>query len=318
MNIQVFLELDSLLLAQPGFAMPALEHLLAKGSVSKSTQVFEAALCEAFGIEKQLDWPVAALSWLGEGNDPGDECWLYADPVNLQLQRDYFSLNLPVPVPLDLAESEELIASLNRHFSEDGLQFSVAPSGQWYLRMASAVAVKTSFPTQAAGRDIRDFLPIGAEADKLRSVLNEMQMLLHEHPVNKAREERGEVIINSLWLSGSGRVPIQTLDSSITIFTDIALAKGLALVAGNSSHPLPGDFSALDKELAHAMLVPGKSAQSDEQWLMPMSLALKAGKIRHLTIELFANDQHVHLEVYPVDMWKFWRKPQPLGACFQW
>src|SRR5688572_9724802 len=134
MNVQVYLRLDPLVLVQPDFAMPALEHLLVKGSVSKNTEVFDSAVCQSFGIEKQLDWPAAALSWLGEGNEPEGYFWLYADPANLQLQRDHFSLNLPAPVSTTSAEAEALMATLNQHFSRDGLQFNIAGSGRWYLR----------------------------------------------------------------------------------------------------------------------------------------------------------------------------------------
>jgi hypothetical protein len=35
--------------------------------------------------------------------------------------------------------------------------------------------------------------------------LNEIQMVWHEHPVNIARAERGEVPINSLWLFGGAK-----------------------------------------------------------------------------------------------------------------
>ena len=37
------------------------------------------------------------------------------------------------------------------------------------------------------------------------ALLNEAQMVLHAHPVNEAREARGEPAVNSLWLWGAGR-----------------------------------------------------------------------------------------------------------------
>ena len=39
------------------------------------------------------------------------------------------------------------------------------------------------------------------------SILNEIQMVLHEHPVNEAREGRGEPPVNSVWLWGAGPMP---------------------------------------------------------------------------------------------------------------
>ena len=42
-------------------------------------------------------------------------------------------------------------------------------------------------------------------ARRLRTLLNEVQMLLHEHPLNQAREERRQRPLNAVWISGCGR-----------------------------------------------------------------------------------------------------------------
>lgn len=314
MKCQVFLRLDPSRLAQPDFSMPILEHLLAKGSVTKDTNVLESLLCECFGLQRQLDWPAAALSWLGEGNAPGDYFWLFADPVNLQLQRDHFSINLPAPVPMTSSEAAALVASLNAHFAEDGGQFFVAASGQWYARLPYPLAVKTSWLAQAVNRDIRDFLPSGTAAENLHKLANEIQMLLHEHPVNKAREEQNLPVINSLWFSGTGLIPLAASTPPKTVFSEYPLAKGLASWAGRDALPLPADllFPAED-----AMLVMDNAAQ-DETWLEQLLAALGKRKIRQLTLDVFAADRHLHAELKPSDLWKFWRKPQALEAYFTW
>jgi hypothetical protein len=38
----------------------------------------------------------------------------------------------------------------------------------------------------------------------LRRLLSEVQMLLHAHPLNGAREEAGAPVVNAFWLSGCG------------------------------------------------------------------------------------------------------------------
>ena len=317
MNVQVYLRLDPLLVAQSGFAMPVLQHLLAKGSVTKNTEVYEAVICQAFGVEKQLDWPAAALSWLGEGNSPGDYFWLYADPVNLQLQRDHFTLNLPAPVPMTEAESQALCVFLNRHFEEDGLEFHVGNSGQWYLRQAAPSAIAASFPSQAAGRDIRDFLPTGMAAEKWRSVLNEIQMLLHEHPVNMAREEQGQISINSLWISGPGLKPLPAQVPPKTVFADHPLARGLAEWAGKAALP-PPDYLAFSSDDEDVLLVLEDKQDDMAQWLDLLQARLQTRRVRRLTINVFAGDQHLHVTLKPGDLWKLWRKQQPLASYFSW
>ena len=314
MNVQVYLRLDPLLLGRPELSMPALEHVLAKGSVCKSTQVFEAALCEAFGVERQLDWPAAALSWLGEGNDPGDSFWFYADPVSLELQRDHFSLNLPVPVTMEASEATALCALLNAHFNEDGWQFHVAASGQWYMGSRHPFPVTTSSPASAAKRDIRNYLPQGMAAEKLQQLINEIQMLLHEHPINMTREEQNRPVINSLWFSASGHMPLTRVPPRL-VWSDHPLAMGLAGWAGRDALPLPAD-DVLPQE--DAILVLDAARHDSELWAKQLSAALGAKKLAQLSFDIFAIDQHLHVVLEPFDMWKFWRKVKPLESYFAW
>jgi hypothetical protein len=49
----------------------------------------------------------------------------------------------------------------------------------------------------------RDTEKVGV-AKKWRQMQNEIQMIWHDHPVNAARMERGELPINSVWLQGVG------------------------------------------------------------------------------------------------------------------
>jgi hypothetical protein len=64
------------------------------------------------------------------------------------------------------------------------------------------------------GRDVDPWLPAGVHGRLLRRLQNEMQMLLYTHPVNEARSARGEPAINSLWFSGTGRLPPHTGDAA--------------------------------------------------------------------------------------------------------
>ena len=41
----------------------------------------------------------------------------------------------------------------------------------------------------------------------VRMLLNEVQVLLHQHPLNAARQTRGLPPVNSVWFWGAGRLP---------------------------------------------------------------------------------------------------------------
>jgi hypothetical protein len=326
MNCHLYLALSPVQLAEPAVPQPSLERLLAIGSVKHEQEVFEIALCRAFGIAQQRDWPIAPLSWLGEGNDPAGFYWLCADPVHFQLQRDCFSLSYPVPLALTAMEAESLLETLNRHFLQDGLHFFSARSpsnaGRWYLRLAEVPKIKTSLAMDVVGRDVTTFMPQGEHAAQWHHTLNEIQMLLHEHPVNQAREANGELPVNSLWLSGGGVLPGKAVPDdqpgSKIIFTNNPLAKGMALASNLPCFDLPENAKALSGvEQEDVWLVLDNADDAESRWFAPLLAGLREGKIRQLSLNLGLADRMLNVLIQPRDLWKFWRKPKSLKTCFE-
>src|SRR5690606_18087070 len=168
----------------------------------------------------------------------------------------------------------------------------------------------------------RDFMPQGDDAEKWHSLLNEIQMLLHGQTVNHVREEQGQPVVNSLWFSGGGMLPKNLTAPCHAVFSDHPLVRGLAMHAGVEPSALPPDFAALSASLKNMdkVVVVGldDAAQAEENWFAPMLSALGRRKITQLSIDLFMQDQHLHAMLKPLDLWKVWRKPQPLSAYFSW
>jgi len=149
--------------------------------------------------------PHAALAWQQAGNQPDSAYWLYAAPVHLVLQRDSFSLAGPVPLDLGLEEGEALTRTLNTHFAADGMQFFWHQQ-QWFLRLQHNPDIATFHPQKAINQDINEFLPTGKGASTWASFQNELQMLLFDHPVNRARENKRLTVVNSIWCYGGGQL----------------------------------------------------------------------------------------------------------------
>lgn len=328
MNCHLYLALSPVQLAEPASPQPSLERLLAVGGVKHKQELFEIALCRAFGITQQRDWPIAPLSWQGEGNDPAGFYWLCADPVHFQLQRDYFSLSYPVPLALTAMEAQALLEALNRHFLQDGLHFCSTRSslssntGRWYLRLEEAPVIETSLAMNVVGRDVTTFLPQGEHAAQWHHILNEIQMLLHDHPVNQAREANGELPVNSLWLSGGGVLPGTAVPDdkpgSNIIFTDHPLAKGMARAADFPCLDLPENAKALSGSAQDDIwLVLDDADEAESKWFAPLLAGLREGNIRQLSLHFALADQMLNVLVQPRDLWKFWRKPKSLKACFE-
>jgi hypothetical protein len=293
--------------------MPSLQRLMAIGKFGWHQETSDTLLCRSFGISPQQDWPIAAFSWLGEGGQPGNAYWLCADPVHLILQRDHFTLSEPVPLAVARPDADVLVASLNQHFAAGGLQFHIGSSGRWYLQPETPPAIATSLPEAAIGRDTSAYMPQGMEAAQWNRLLNEMQMLLFEHPINQAREMRGELPINSIWLSGGGILPTEQTSNNKTVYADIPLAKGLAQAANLPCLPVPDNLAAiLDKPQRDAVLVLDNAEDAELKWFSPLLQALRSRQISHLRIYLALHGEVLQLEAKPTDTWKFWCRVKPL------
>ena len=299
--------------------MPSLQRLLGIGTQSRVDDAPDALLCQAVSIEKQADWPVAAISILAENIHPevGADYWLNVDFVHFVLQRDYFTL--AGILPLAAGEAAELVASLNRHFAEDGLEFiQGGTSGRCYLRLPSDPGISTTQPQQVIGLETTSYMPRGAGAAKWNRLLNEMQMLMFEHPVNQAREQRGELAANSVWLSGGGVLPQMAgsqVAQRVCMLGDTPLIKGLNLLRQMPSHGMPQNAQQLlNYDADSTWLVINKNAgmENEGAWLAPLLHSVKRGELIQLTLFFEQPGHLVKLQVSPRDTWKFWRKSLPL------
>ncbi|MGK2951850.1 MAG: hypothetical protein ACSLEZ_05630 [Thiobacillus sp.] len=195
----------------------------------------EAALCQALGIARQQDWPLAPISLQADGGQPGTDYWLRADPVHFSVMRDRIVLAGSHGLDLCRAEADELAASIAAHFEAEFSPQPLHPQ-RWYLRLPTTPQLATTPLSCAMGRDIDPLLPRGLDASRFRSLLNELQMLLHDHPVNQAREMRGQLPVNSLWLWGGGTLP-QMQPHALRVVTDNADAIALIQFVGATRIP---------------------------------------------------------------------------------
>lgn len=317
--------------------LPALETLLARATrqVSPDDGV-EAWLCRAFGVEKQIDWPVAPLTLLTDGGNAGREYWLRADPVHLRVERDQLILGDSGTFSVSQAEAHVLTEVLNRHFAEEGLIFHSLHPARWYLRLAQPPKLHTHPVTAVAGKNLNDYLPTGADSLRWHGLCNEIQMLLHEHPVNQAREDRGEPPINSVWLWGGGTLPAAVR----TLFTQVwgggPFACGLAQAGAIAWSERPGDatewLGQAETAGAHLVILDDlrgaaeygdtcgwreSMAHMERAWFAPLLEKLKRGGSSALRIVATNGRCAVSFDVTPRDLLKLWRRPKPLPSYGQ-
>lgn len=329
--------------------LPALETLLARSLYAEDqSQGVEAWLCSAFGVAQQQDWPVASVTLqadsAGQVNARNDY-WLRADPVHLRIERDQFVLADSRIFQISAAEANQLTDLLNQHFAGDDLNLSVSETGRqqlvflplqsdrWYLRVAGIPALQTHALSEVAGKNIRARLPYGMDHLFWQGIFNEIQMLLHEHPLNQAREARGQPAINSIWFWGggikpqSGGCPYSQVWSNDALPRSLALAHGVdhaelppAATAWQQQFSAPGDHLAvLDALHANAQYGDAYSWREnlkklEQDWFAPLLAALKQGKLDQLTLTAMGGDRNRNFTVSRGDLWKFWRAAKPLST----
>src|SRR5689334_6212755 len=172
-------------------ALPALATLLARANLERHAALSpEAWLCQAFEVERQHDWPLAPLTLAVDGGEPADVYTLRADPVHIRVSREGLHLVDNALFDVGAGEAEALVAVLNGHFAADGMRFEAPHPKRWYVKLAQTPALSTRSISEVAGADVQHCLPTGADALKWHRLFNEAQMVLHEHPVNSAREAR--------------------------------------------------------------------------------------------------------------------------------
>src|SRR6266849_4218699 len=304
----------------------AAETLFAKGRRRRlAASSREAWLFERFAVPKQRDWPVAPYTLLADGGAPLHYFWLRADPVHLRLGRDTLTFADSAAFGVSRAESEALVETLNRHFGPTMLFYPMRPA-RWYVRLEKAPDMHTTPPSAAREETIEGNLPSGPDAMRFHALMNEAQMLLHEHPVNAGREARGELALNSIWFWGGGVIDASKARPFSTVVGDDPLTRGLALAAGIPARALPKDAGSMlaglgDEGVALVVLDAPRGAQLREHrtalerdWFGPFLAALRSGRIGMLTLHLAGEKRLLQVETVRSDLRYFWRRGKALSA----
>ena len=325
--------------ALAGLACPALCSLLARGDFTRRPkQAHEDLLLALLG--QPAGAPHASFRLLGEtapesGANAASGNWLCADPVHLHFRQERLILAEASRLDIRREEAGQLVATLNEHLGETG-HFHVADADRWYLRLAAppppSLAATPSL-SSVAGRGIERMLPETPDAKGLRRLLNEAQMLLHAHPINRRREESGRMTINSLWLWGAGSLPAKVECPTDGIRSSNPLACGVARAARMTVAPAPPTASALfeNAERGSRQFVVLEDLQQpvhyqdasayrtavndlETRWFVPLRAALFSGKVERLRIATATAYGALFWTTGRGGLWKLWRKPQALAA----
>jgi hypothetical protein len=300
--------------------VPAIEWLVARGRTSPVSraewrQWLLATTDAGSGLLRSCPAGPSVRA-LRKGGRP-EGTWACARPAHLMTAIDHLQLAAG-SVNLDAGEASVLLDDVNSHLDGRGFRFHAAgPADDWQLECVEPVDCSSVEPEDAAGRSVRDLMPGGRDGARVCSLINELQMLLHEHPVNRERVARRLPAVNSLWLWGFGRLGAAGTARLPTLCTDDAWLAGIWRLHGAAGRPLEQYTVAEPLADDDALLAWSRSpagspgeilAAAERRCFAPALDALRSGTVGGVDILLGAR-------AFKVDSgarFRFWRRPKPL------
>ena len=306
--------------------LPALATLLGKGTVQRYPVTDSTAwLARLAGIEATTV-PIAALRLLamGQASDARQGGWICLDPVHLRVEKTQLIVTDPADMQLDDAEADALAASLRPVLNELG-HLHVGDSMNWHLHCHDHARLNTTPLPEAIGLNADILMPQADNIRVWRRVLNEVQMTLHAHPVNAARNARGLPPVNSVWPWGEGTLPEAAPPSWSVLCANGLLWQGVAKHLGCAHHAGPACYTKDDERtllISHALTTAERTGDAlrwrdamqalEKNWFAPMLAAWQAGELPEIGIHGSGAGQGMSCVLRRSDRWRFWRKAAPL------
>jgi len=155
------------------------------------------------------------------------------------------------------SEAHALVEALNKSLGSDEIHFYPGVSYRHICKIkghTDTLQAACTPPHDIPNKPIAEFLPCGLGSDLLRDLMARSVEVLRDHPVNKARESRGEVPATMIWLFwGSGEIPelpsfrkVYVLSAAMTSGVD--LLRGLAKMSGIKNLDIPGVTDGMDND----------------------------------------------------------------------
>jgi len=284
-------------------AYPAVRRWVARGDrLPDVARGRESALRSAFEFLGS-GVPAAALTRSLDANDAAGALWLRADPCHVMADAAAVRMLAWDNLALTAEENTEFARALRPLFGDAGFLLEAATPQRWYLRCPPEAKLPTFEPPQAVlGADLLPHLPHGTNERQWRHLLNEAQVILHNHPVNQRRAQRGQVTANSLWFWGAGTLPAWVRTPYAQVYSDDELVRALAAIARCALQPVAAfapktDTGAVLLDLATATDPSGAVAAVDD--------AMRAGRIGALTLRFESGEGILFRRRHG---WRVWRR----------
>jgi hypothetical protein len=139
-----------------------------------------------------------------------DTCIARIEPIHIHAARDHLVLTSTEILDIQASEADALFESVKDIFAEMSSVTHRSKPHKWFIESPALQTLSTVSTAQAEGRNIDHWMPsdtcLEGVARQWRKWQNEIQMIWFNHPINEARQAEGMLSINSVWISGIGKL----------------------------------------------------------------------------------------------------------------
>ena len=177
---------------------------------SQDQESFDRGLpYEKFLLGKQNASAPLELQSQGVTVNP-NTCIARIEPIHIHAARDHLVLTSTQILDIKASEADALFESVKDVFAEMSSITHRSKPHKWFIESSALQTLSTVSTAQAEGRNIDHWMPSDTSqegvARQWRKWQNEIQMIWFNHPVNEARQAEGMLSINSVWISGNGKL----------------------------------------------------------------------------------------------------------------
>lgn len=284
-------------------ALPDMQQWLTRGDKLDSGACGEQAASSYFQWPGR-NLPAAALMREHLKQDAGDASWLCLDLAHVR--PDMTGARMLACGDLDLSreDAEALARPLRPLFGDLGMRLETTLPSRWHLRLPKDAPLPVfDTPAEVLGDDLIRHLPEGDAGRRWRQLFNETQIVLHQHPLNREREQHARMPANSLWPWGGGVSPGWVKAGVDAVFADDLLPIALAGRAGIPVQPLK-TFD-VDRNITRDTLLDlGRS--SSPQACMGLLVGMLQHRYAQALVLHFAGGERWRITRW--QRWRFWRR----------
>jgi len=256
---------------------------------------------------------LAALRMWGQTGDRPTVWMAAADPVYLEPRMSDLCLHELQSKGVPPSDLRPLIDHLQHVLGEE--------HGVGFVRLGSCAYVTAPTPMTTASLPAyvidqlkpNDYMPAGEGADGYRRLCSEIEMALHEHEVNVARQSQGLQPVNALWIWGGGHAPQQLAEACPPLFTDDPMLSGHWFSKTGVVGSWPGSIDACLEQAVDGFVAVAPDVDDDvtllESCLYELRFALKSRRLNKLIL-IFRDG--VYADVRRSQSVRIWRRGNPL------